>query len=223
MPDSTSEDAMADFILAGGKNFYTALLVYNAFPRAAEKLISAFAWDIERALAEEPGWKVVRNTLASSPTEQFVELTWAPIEWEEFGWGISLSPQRGNARDFIFGIFAVTAGNKDADYLRDPGKYPAMSDADRTRLGDAIAPLLNSTGDRDRVSPWWSRYTYLRTIKNWTDPTVLMKIACANGVSAERDLVSGKPMDEFVIDLFRAAKAAMTEVHGLRDIRPHSS
>ena len=213
---------MADFILAGGKNFHTALLAYTAFPRAAEKLISSFAQRIERTLAEESGWKVTCNTLASSPREKWVELKWAPVEWEKCGWGICLSSERSNAGDFIFGIAGTTAANRDPTYLRDPSKYPAMPDADRTRLGDAIAPLLDSIGDRDRTSQWWPRYAYLRTIRNWMEPATLMKIASANGISDERDLVSGKPMDVFIVDMFRAAKEVIADLPGLRDIRPSS-
>jgi hypothetical protein len=223
MLDSTSEDAMADFILTNGKNLRTALLIHKSIPLIAERLVSDVAKRIEHGLADEPGWKVVRNTLASKPNEQHVELKWAPIEWEHFGWGISLSPQKGRARDFIFGIFAVSAGNGDPGYTSNPAKYPTMPDADRDRLGAAIAPLLNSVGDRDRGSAWWPRYTNLRTINNWMNSSVLMKIAHANGISSERDLVSGKQMDQFVIDLFRAAKAVIADVPDVYGIQPSPS
>ncbi len=223
MPSSISEDAMSDFILASDKNFHTALLTYTAFPYAAEKLISSFARRIEHTLADEPGWKVTCNSLASTPREHWVELKWAPVEWEEFGWGISLSPQNYHSAKFLFGLFGVTATNMDPDYLKNPKQYPAMPDADRAQLGNAVAPFLSSIGDPDKTSGWWARYTYLRTVGNWMEPSTLRKIAFANGLSEERDFIAGKPMDVFIVDIFRAVKKAIEGLPNFRDIRPTSS
>lgn len=213
---STTEEAMSDFISASSRNFHTALSTYTAFPRVAEKLVSDFAYRIERSLSEEPGWKIVCNTLASSPREQYAELRWAPVEWESYGWGISLSAETRNASNFVFGVLAASADSKEAS----ADGHSAMPEADRTRVGNAVAPVLHSFGEQGSASLWWPRYGRLRSINRWMEPPTLLNVAYATGLSEERNLVSGKPMDEFVTDLFRAAKLAIDQVLGLRDIRP---
>jgi hypothetical protein len=129
--------------------------------------------------------------------------------------------ESGGTRDFIFGLIAVADDNNRVFYLSNRAKYPVMLDVDRKRLGDALLPVPNSVGDREKVTVWWARYTELRQINNWMVPSTLLKIAYANGVSgAPSDLVSGKPIDNFIIELFQAAKAAISTSPDLGSIRP---
>jgi hypothetical protein len=64
--------------------------------------------------------------------------------------------ESGGTRDFIFGLIAVADDNNRVFYLSNRAKYPVMLDVDRKRLGDALLPVPNSVGDREKVTVWWA-------------------------------------------------------------------
>lgn len=221
MRPATTDAAMREFILSSGANLRTAMAVHRAFASVAAQLVSEIARRVESALAGESGWEVVENTLASNPTGIYSLIKWAPSEWRPFGWGIGLSSQSYGAKGMMFGLFATAMINKDRDRTGTKVQFPAMPDADRACLAQALAPITSSVGNGNRATPWWPQFTELPPgSRDWTDSTVLPKIAYAVGRSEEPDLVAGKPLDVFIIDAFLSAKMAIEPVLALGPISP---
>ena len=221
MPLETTDAAMRDFILSSGANLRTAVAVQRAFASVAAQLVSEIARRIETTLARESGWVVIENTLASNPLGIYSLIKWAPFEWQPFKWGIGLSSQFSDAKRMMFGLFATAAPNPNRDHAGLKAQFPAMPDADRARLAQALEPITSSVGNRNHTTAWWPKYTELPPgILNWTDLGVLPKIAYAVSRSEEPDLVAGKPLDTFIVDAFLSVKTAIEPLLASSPISP---
>ena len=220
MPDAKTE-AMRDFVLSSGSNLQTAFLVHDAIESVRAKLITEFAKRIKDTLSKEPGWSITASRLIQAPFERWAELRWSPDEWADYGWGLCLNAEIGPARGFIFGLHATAKSNTDPEYIRNSSKYPAMPDEDRRELADRLASVLRDVGHGQKSSAWWPCYTFLPPdIRDLASNAALMKIAYAVERSTERDLVRGKPIDEFIIDAFQAARLAILPILSSRTIVP---
>ena len=130
--DAAKIAAMRDFVLANSSNLQTALLIQDAMSGVREKLISDIARRVSGGLQEkDQGWHVLENSLATDPLSKWVLLRWGPPEWRAYGWGVSLSAERPNARGMFFGLRAPSKETTD----RKDWQARAMPDEDR---GDSL-------------------------------------------------------------------------------------
>jgi hypothetical protein len=167
--DAAKIAAMRDFVLANSSNLQTALLIQDAMSGVREKLISDIARRVSGGLQEkDQGWHVLENSLATDPLSKWVLLRWGPPEWRAYGWGVSLSAERPNARGMFFGLRAPSKETTD----RKDWQARAMPDEDRGRLFAELAPVLRSAiGHKASKSDWWPCWLWLPN-EFWSSPLV---------------------------------------------------
>lgn len=160
MFDNEDQEAILRFIFSREANVELALGVMVTRQRITERVIKEFSLRLEAELnkhAKQLGdsWEVV-NQIKKNPLECYRSIYLIKQEWKDL-YRINLSAEKGNARDFILGVW------NDWEQL-----------GQRRLDGGQISTALQGVVRSGTTTDYWPFYLWADPYRHWSDEMTML-------------------------------------------------
>lgn len=138
--DTSEHDFVIEHILGADESLKIAQDVYNAYPRARERLIAKTMADLKKRIQEDFGQNnvIAKNEFREAPYAQFTTLVMRKVNWPQ-GLTVGFSAEARDGQNFLLGL-----GRSDLEVVVPANYIEALNE--RVRQGRST-----------QWWPWWYR------------------------------------------------------------------